>query len=166
MGSVRGLCENPARSTTLSMTDILLVLPDFPTKSYTHLLPSLEKHHVTTTDLLTLDALEIAKRARLPLLDLRRLAGHILAALQDDLEVDRSRLNDCDAPGDARASERTRPTLRKSGLELTARRPFISTLDSTLDEALGGGISTGYITEIVGERYCVTFKFTPTSPFC
>ena len=146
------------------MTDILLVLPDFPTKSYTHLLPSLERHHVTTTDLLTLDALEIAKRARLPLLDLRRLAGDILSALQDDLELGTRRSNDCDAPGDAPASKRQQPTLRKSGPELTARRPFISTLDSTLDEALGGGISTGYITEVVGERYCVTFTYT--SPFC
>ena len=163
MGSVRGVCEKSAASTTSSMTDILLVLPDFPTKSYTHLLPSLEKHHITTTDLLTLDALEIAKRARLPLLDLRRLAAHILSALQNDLEVEKSRPEDYDAPGDAPAPNRTRRTLRKSGPELTAPRPFISTLDSTLDEALGGGISTGYITEIVGERYCATFTYT--SPF-
>ena len=146
------------------MTDILLVLPEFPTKSYTHLLPSLEKHHITTTDLLTLDALEIAKRARLPLLDLRRLAAHILSALQDDLGVDNSRPNDCDVPGDAPAAEKSSRTLRKSGPEVTARQPFISTLDSTLDEALGGGISTGYITEVVGERYCVTITYM--SPFC
>ena len=29
----------------------------------------------------------------------------------------------------------------------------ISTLDSVLDELLGGGIPTGYLTEVTGERY-------------
>lgn len=33
----------------------------------------------------------------------------------------------------------------------------ISTLDESLDEVLGGGILTGYITEITGERYALFF---------
>ena len=132
------------------MTDLLHVLPDFPIQSYTHLLPSLERHHITTTDLLTLDARELAKRARLPLLDLRRLAGHILSSLQNDLGLEESSLTEYDS--DSPLPARVQATLRKSGSEATAKRPTISTLDPILDHTIGGGIPTGYITEIVGER--------------
>lgn len=135
------------------MTDLLHVLPDFPIKSYTHLLPSLEKHCITVTDLLTLDALEIAKRARLPLLDLQRLAGHILLSLQNDLGLVQSGLTDYVVPGEAHVPTGVQTTLRKCGREVTVQRPLISTLDPVLDDSLGGGIPTGYITEIVGERY-------------
>lgn len=45
--------------------------------------------------------------------------------------------------------------LRKSGREVILDRKWraISTLDDSIDAALGGGIPTGYITEITGERY-------------
>ena len=45
-----------------------------------------------------------------------------------------------------------RSSLRQSGTELMAR-PWhtISTLDTSLDAALDGGVPTGYITEITGE---------------
>ena len=132
------------------MTDLLHTLPDFPTKSYTHLLPSLERHLITTTDLLTLDALEIAKRAQLPLLDVRRLANHVIAALQAELGIP------SDKPSFSRVGEEQttkRDSLRKTGKELVAQSPIISTLSPILDNALAGGIPTGYITEISGERY-------------
>ena len=130
------------------MTDLLHTLPDFPTKSYTHLLPSLEKHLITTTDLLTLDALEIAKRAQLPLLDVRRLVKDVVATLQAEM-----RLPNENAAFDAGGGE---GSLRKTG-DLVKQRPTISTLSPTLDTALAGGIPTGYITEITGERYLLPF---------
>ena len=124
------------------MTDLSSVLPDFPTQSYIRLIPSLERNHVTTADLLTLDCVEIAKRAQLPLLDLKRLCNAVLQALQADLGVVRTK------DGLPITSK-----LRKTGKELMNSWSTISTLDDDLDRALGGGIPTGYITEITGERY-------------
>ena len=135
------------------MTDLLHVLPDFPTNNYTHLIPSLERHHISTTDLLTLDALDIAKRARLPLLDLRRLADHVLSILQNDLGLEKSSPSERDIQAHAPKPAQVQTTLRSSGREMTAQRPTISTLDRSLDDAVGGGIPSGYVTEIVGERY-------------
>lgn len=136
---------------TIFMTDLLHTIPDFPTKSYTHLLPSLEKHLITTTDLLTLDALEIAKRAQLPLLDVRRLAAHVIAILHRQLGVTQA-VGDHGGIG---------ASLKKSGNEIVGQWSTISTLDDALDEALGGGIPTGYITEITGERYITTSMLPP-----
>ena len=133
------------------MTDLLHTLPDFPTQSYTHLLPSLEKHLITTTDLLTLDALEIAKRAQLPVLDLRRLANHVIAALQEDLGLRDD--EPVESPPAERLETSKKDRLKKTGREIVDQWSTISTLDETLDAALGGGIPTGYITEITGERY-------------
>jgi DNA repair protein RAD57 len=48
------------------MTDLLQVLPDLDSKPYSHLLPSLDRALITTNDLLTLDAADVAKRAQLP----------------------------------------------------------------------------------------------------
>ena len=131
------------------MTDLLHTIPDFPTKLYTHLLPSLEKHLITTTDLLTLDAIEVAKRAQLPLLDVRRLANHVLALLQGDLGFKNET-----GPvfEDVVARQAHSRSLRSTGEELGQSWSTISTLDATLDGALDGGIPTGYITEITGER--------------
>ena len=133
------------------MTDLLHTLPDFPTKSYTHLIPSLEKHLITTTDLLTLDALEIAKRAQLPVLDVRRLATHILAALQGQLGLTAS--DDQIKSNPSEQGGKDKGHLRKTGRDLGDQWSMISSLDDEIDEALGGGIPTGYITEITGERY-------------
>lgn len=125
------------------MTDLTTVLPGFPTQPYAHLIPSLEKNLVTTTDLLTLDVVEIAKRAKLPLLDLKRLCNDVLLALQQGFEV-----GGVDGAG---AGAKTGP-LMKSGNDLVAGWTSISTLDDAIDRALGGGVPTGYITEITGER--------------
>lgn len=122
------------------MTDLSLVLPAFPTAQHRHLIPSLEKNLVTTTDLLTLDAVEIAKRAHLPVLDVKRLCNAVLRALQDDLGL-----------GDATSAD-SKSQLRKSGNDLVQQWSTISTLDDRIDAALGGGIPTGYITELTGER--------------
>lgn len=133
-----------------SMTDLLHTIPHFPTKLYTHLLPSLEKHLITTTDLLTLDPLDVAKRAQLPLLDVRRLANHVLAILQRLLGLKTE-----NAPPDQDAGEGlvSYGSLRKTGKEKTSQLSTISTLDPALDAVLGGGIPTGYISEVTGERH-------------
>ncbi|KAG9232168.1 P-loop containing nucleoside triphosphate hydrolase protein [Amylocarpus encephaloides] len=122
------------------MTDLTAVLPGFPTHQYVRLLPSLEKNKITTADILTLDAIEVAKRAQLPLLDVKRLCGAVLKALQGDLGI---------AEGEAENEEKS--LLRTTGKELVSEWNAISTLDDDLDRALGGGIPTGYITEVTGE---------------
>ena len=132
------------------MTDLLHTIPDFPIKLYTHLIPSLEKHLITTTDLLTIDALEVAKRAQLPLLDVRRLANHVLAILQGQLGLKNESAAKFENVGEGQADF---GTLKQTGEAITTRWSTISTLNVTLDAALGGGIATGYITEITGERY-------------
>ena len=122
------------------MTDLTTVLPGFPTQQYVRLLPSLEKNLITTADLITLDVAEIAKRAQLPLLDLKRLCNAVLEALHVSLGV-----SDTQAPATA--------SLKSSGVDVINSWNTISTLDEALDRALGGGIPTGYITEVTGERY-------------
>lgn len=131
------------------MTDLLHTIPNFPIKLYTHLLPSLEKNLITTTDLLTLDALEVAKRAQLPLLDVRRLTNHVVAVLHGQLG-----LTDCNKSNFEHVGEEQSDfgALKRTGGKIVEACDTISTLDVALDEALGGGIPTRYVTEITGER--------------
>ena len=137
------------------MTDLLTTLPSFPIQKYTHLLPSLEKNFITTTDLLTLDSLEVAKRAQLPLLDVKRLIAHVLASLQSELGVEIP--NDDALPQKfedvPRKGQEGWGRLRTGGKALSEKpQRQVTVGDKTLDSILGGGIPTGYITEIVGER--------------
>ncbi|KAK0122147.1 hypothetical protein ONS95_010408 [Cadophora gregata] len=122
------------------MTDLITVLPGFPTHQYVRLLPSLERHQVTTADLLTQDCTEIAKRASLPILDVKRLCNAVLEALQVSLGVQE----------DANTTQGS-SLLRKSGEDVVNSWNTVSTLDDDLDQALGGGIPTGHITEVTGE---------------
>jgi DNA repair protein RAD57 len=167
------------------MTDLLRVLPDFPIARHAALIPTLETHDVSVTDLLTLDAAEIGKRTRLPLLEIQGLSSAILDALHADLgvaepgkgDVSRQRKakdellshggeDDNDSRGeDDRPTAGSNPKIatqdestppKKSLLQhtvssLKATQSLVSTLDADLDRALGGGIPTGYTTEIVGE---------------
>ncbi|TPX09948.1 uncharacterized protein E0L32_008795 [Thyridium curvatum] len=178
------------------MTDLLRVLPDFPTEPYAGLLPALERHAVTTSDLLTLEVADIGKRTQLPLLDIKRLANAVLRALHEDLGVlaapaqqqqqqqqqqpaagpevrdrddgEREETAATNEPeGDeeeekeaaaiaTRPEEAPSPPRRPGSLQhtlagLESRWSAISTLDARLDAALGGGIPTGYVTEIAGE---------------
>ncbi|KAI0479287.1 DNA repair protein RAD57 [Xylariaceae sp. FL0804] len=161
------------------MTDLSRVLPDFPVARYARLLPAIERHGLTVADLLTLDAPDIGRRARLPLLDVQRLCRAVLAALHDDLGVaGGDGDDDVDAGGqdgggkvDNTSSHHhkhkhnpdnnnnnhnnndSRLRLRHTGAELAAARPWraISTLDPALDAALGGGVAAGRVTEVAGE---------------
>ncbi|RDW83031.1 hypothetical protein BP5796_04522 [Coleophoma crateriformis] len=123
------------------MTDLIVVLPGFPTQDYLRLLPSLERHQITTADLVTLEAVDIAKRAQLPILDIKRLCDRVLEALQDGLY----------SHGPTRQGTGNSISLTKSGQDVLNAWNTISTLDDKLDSALGGGIPTGYITEVTGE---------------
>ena len=107
------------------MTDLLRVLPHFPVGQYASLIPALEKAGISTSDLLTLDAVDICKRTQLPILDTKRLCANVTAALHKDLQQNHK--------------------------NATPQWQTISTLDPVLDEALGGGIPAGYVTEITGE---------------
>lgn len=122
--------------------DLLQVLPDFDTKPYTHLLPSLDRALITTNDLLTLDAVDIAKRAQIPAGDLRKLVDAILVVLHRQLGF-----------GDEEPRANTFLSPQGTADDVTDKWKVISTLDEKLDAALGGGIPPGYLVEVTGERY-------------
>ncbi|KAI5926100.1 DNA repair protein RAD57 [Camillea tinctor] len=141
------------------MTDLSRILPDFPIAQYAHLLPAIEKHQLSTTDLLTLEVTDIGKRTQLPLLDIKRLCNAVLQALHVDLGVlgDRDDVKKPHPHAPTTINSGIKPetqasSLRHTGAELIAK-PWhaISTLDASLDAALGGGVPAGYVTEIVGE---------------
>lgn len=126
------------------MTDLLQVVPDFDTRPYSHLLPSLDKALITTSDLLTLEPAQIGKRAQLPTGDLKKLTDAIVAVLHRGLgfggeEAHRTRFLDTSVNSDSQ--------LPNNGLRC------ISTLDEKLDAALGGGVPPGHLVEVTGERY-------------
>ena len=122
------------------MTNLLTVLPEFDISPFTHLLPSLERALISTADLLTLEALDVAKRAQVPPGEVQKLSNAVLEALQAEVCG-----GGTDGDGAVRSALNHRPTIADLG-------KCISTLDDTLDAALGGGIANGYLTEIVGER--------------
>ena len=122
------------------MTDLLQVLPDFETRPFSHLLPSLDRALVTTADLLTLEAPDVAKRAQLPAGELRKLVDALVPALHQQLGFG----------GEAVEANGFSDALCAPADSWTC----ISTLDDELDAALGGGIPPGYLIEVTGER-CV-----------
>lgn len=123
------------------MTDLLLVVPDLDTKPFTHLLPSLDRALITTNDLLTLEPVDIGKRAQLPAGDLRKLVDAIVGALHGHLGFGLE-----EASGNAFLATSGGACDSDGG----SRR--ISTLDEKLDASLGGGILPGYLVEVTGER--------------
>lgn len=129
------------------MSDLLDILPDFSIKAHSHLLHSLEKNDITTTDLVTLDPVEIARKCPLPLLDLRRLVSDVIEALQKDLNMlPKKQSIDSDLLASTN-NRKSHPTH-----SFTPNLTFVKTLDPVIDQLLGGGIPLGYITEIAGER--------------
>jgi len=138
------------------MTDLLHVLPDFSTKTFSNLLPSLERSQITVSDILTSDAVDLAKRAQLPAREVRRLADALLAALHAQLGL--PPYGDAQEDSDSPPSQKRRKTdqqasLQRPGTDLERDWSTISILDAGLDAALSGGIPTGYVTEVTGERY-------------
>jgi DNA repair protein RAD57 len=131
------------------MTDLLTVLPHFDSRPYTHVLPSLEKALITCSDLLTLDAIHVAKRAQVPPAEVKKLGDALLDALSDTaLEAWPSGASG--VPNDAGEKETSKSSKSDNSLQ---DQWIVSTLDDRLDIALNGGIHSGYLTEITGERY-------------
>lgn len=124
------------------MTDLLTVLPHFDSRLYTHILPSLEKTLISSADLLTLDAVHIAKRAQLPPAEVKKLADALVQALSDELSTQPGRLDE---------QGKHHFVLSRRGDSLLDQW-IISTLDDNLDLALNGGVHSSYLTEITGER--------------
>lgn len=131
------------------MTDLLTVLPHFDTRPYTHVLPSLEKALISCSDLLTLDAIHVAKRAQLPPNEVKKLADALVQSLNDAP-------SDTDPSIDPEVPHEPVETATIASLEngnSVEPQWIVSTLDDGLDIALSGGIHSGYLTEITGERY-------------
>ncbi|KAI7553963.1 P-loop containing nucleoside triphosphate hydrolase protein [Hortaea werneckii] len=115
------------------MTNLLTVLPDLDIRPFTHILPSLEKALVSTADLLTLEPVDIAKRAQVPPREVEKLA----TTLVDGLHA-------------------------TNGEGLVNDAQAISTLDDDLDQRLNGGIAVGAVTECVGESAAGKTQFLLT----
>ncbi|CAK7244375.1 MAG: DNA repair protein rhp57 [Sporothrix thermara] len=150
------------------MSDLHALLPDFPSvDKYAALLAGLETHRVSLSELLTLEAAEVGKRTRLPLLDLRRLCEEVRAQLakvparpvRPSRRRRRRRAASSENNDKANGEEEDRETRnededKKGPLDVAATLPpsnRISTLDPALDAALAGGFPTGVLAEVVGE---------------
>lgn len=143
------------------MTDLQSIIPGFPSNNVTAVL---ERNLITTTDLLVCDALEIAKRTGLGVLDVREFVGRVRGALMEGVGVISSadgNMEDVEEESISRTEEekkrntgkeKSKRKLVNNGEELVEQWEMISTLDKRIDGALGGGIPVGYITEITGER--------------
>ncbi|KAL4989369.1 P-loop containing nucleoside triphosphate hydrolase protein [Aspergillus falconensis] len=129
--------------------DLLSILPNISIKSYSHILPSLERSRVNTVDLISLDTLEIAKRAHVPPADVRRLANHIIKALHHDVGFEERPHPEQQYPDSS--SDLELPLIPGPQNIDLSQWCTISTLDATLDTLLNGGIATGYVTEVTGE---------------
>ncbi|PLN84284.1 hypothetical protein BDW42DRAFT_183640 [Aspergillus taichungensis] len=125
------------------------VLPDFPTRLHAHIIPPLERSHISTVDLITLDPLEIAKRAHVPPADVRRLTTQVVRALHHDIGFEDEPLFE-EPPSSSLNADAPLVPGPTTALDLS-RWSAISTLDPALDALLGGGVPTGYLTEVTGE---------------
>lgn len=132
------------------MADLIDVLPNFDLKPWRHLTFSLEKKGILTSELITLEPVEVAKKCPLPLKELRRLIAAVIEALQADMGYPSARKSLETVEGDGNG-ERARKRQRRD--ESSRPNPqYVKTLDPSIDAVLGGGFPTGRITEIVGER--------------
>lgn len=130
------------------MADLQELLPDFDVKPYSRLMHSLRKNEFTLIDLISLDPAEIARKCPLPLLDVRQLTAAVTEHMQGNLDMlplkhstsseILASMSDHNTNGD--------PSPTKNSAM------FVKTLDSEIDELLGGGFPCGYVTEVVGER--------------
>jgi DNA repair protein RAD57 len=137
------------------MTDLTQLLPNFPIdgKAY-HTLGLLEAKGVTTLDLLTLAPADVCARTGLRRDAIDPFIAAVSKALREDMGVGRSRssgINDEKNNPEAQATN-IEGLKVLNGLEAIERTGFITTADPVLDKVLGGGIATGYIIEVVGER--------------
>lgn len=110
------------------MSDIIL-LSNLATPS-NRVVQALDNAGLQVVELLMLDVFEIHRRTQLSVIDVQNLVRDVIAALTASIE----------GGGTKTAEERS--------LELE----FLTTGDEKLDQLLGGGIPTGALTEVTGER--------------
>ncbi|KAH0601914.1 hypothetical protein MHUMG1_00793 [Metarhizium humberi] len=144
------------------MTDLLHILPSFRTAPFGALLPIIEQHALSTTDLLALHPADISKQTNLPLLDLKRLIATIQVSLSDDL-VPRHPLQQIvssapehdhshhEQPSESNSQDASKSPAIQPQKGNPSSPSFISTLCPQIDAALNSGIPTSSITEITGE---------------
>lgn len=145
------------------MTDLTSVLPGFPIARFSHLLPSLDKHLITTADLLSLEAPEIAKRAQLPPVEVAKLIDAVLTGLHESFVSQDRRAQLEELSEKPRADGAPAEGEEVDKIAVTEATLSISTLDELLDKALGGGIRPGFLTEITGESGVGKTQFLLTS---
>jgi DNA repair protein RAD57 len=117
------------------MSDIILV-SNLATPS-SRVLQALDNAGLQTVDLLTLDVFEIHRRTQLSVIDVQSLVKDVIAALSLSDEND----------------------VVKSVGQRSKAFAFLTTGDEKINDMLGGGIPTGSLTEVTGERYISVFSF-------
>ena len=139
------------------MTDVQSLLPSFDatadSDTIAQALTALEAAHLSTSDLLALDAWDVAKRTGVSITVVKSLVERLTSELCADLEgEDDSETHRVGAGGGKQGNDQKGTGVKSNGLQLMQRWSMISTLDDTLDEAMRGGCPVGYVTEITGER--------------
>jgi DNA repair protein RAD57 len=113
------------------MSDIIL-LPEISQRVSSRVLQLVDNAGVSVVDVLTLDAVEVSRRTKLSVLDVQDMVKCVLDTLGMEISTD-----------------------VKTAVERERDFAFLTTGDEKLDRLLGGGIPTGSITEVTGERYRV-----------
>ena len=109
------------------MSDIIL-LSNLAAPS-SRVLEALDKAGLHMVDLLTLDVFEIHRRTQLSVIDVQNLVRDVIASLTEKVESE-----------------------IKTADERERNLAFLTTGDERINEFLGGGIPTGSLTEVTGER--------------
>jgi len=115
------------------MSDLIL-LGGLPVPS-SRVLQALDNANVSTVDLLTLDVFEIHRRTGLSVIDVQNLVTDVLAAFATGTEGE-----------------------TKTAAERERDFAFLTTGDKRIDELLGGGLPSGSLTEVAGERFITSNK--------
>src|SRR5208282_2348443 len=110
------------------MSDLIL-LSNLATPS-SRVLQALENAGLVTVDLLTLDVFEIHRRTQLSVIDVQNLVKDVISAMLGNVESE-----------------------VKTAEERLQDFSFLTSGDETINGLLGGGIPTGSLTEITGERH-------------
>src|SRR5271155_5510870 len=111
------------------MSDIILV-SNLATPS-SRVIQALDNAGLQVVDLLTLDVFEIHRRTQLSVIDVQNLIRDVITALTGTIE------GECSKTAEERSQELA----------------LLTTGDEKMDALFGGGISTGALTEVTGERY-------------
>jgi DNA repair protein RAD57 len=98
--------------------------------SSNRVLQALENAGLQTVDLLTLNVYEIHRRTQLSIIEVQDLVRDVIAALSETLENEQIKTAD----------------------ERLQDLAFLTTGDEGINGLLGGGIPTGSLTEVTGER--------------